>query len=92
MSIKLRRLSYPLGAEVCDIDVSAPISESDFGEIYRAFLDRCILLIRNQDITREQHLEFSRRFGELDSHDAFPSDRHPHYPGLVVVTNTPGAR
>ena len=66
MSIKLRRLSYPLGAEVCDIDVSAPISESDFGEIYRAFLDHCILLIRNQDITREQHLEFSRRFGELD--------------------------
>jgi taurine dioxygenase len=89
MSIKLRRLSYPLGAEVCDIDVSAPIGESDFGEIYRAFLDHCILLFRGQDITREQHLEFSRRFGELDNHDAFPSDRHPQYPELMVVTNDP---
>jgi taurine dioxygenase len=89
MTIKLRRLSYPLGAEVCDIDVAAPIGESEFGEIYRAFLDHCILLFRNQDITREQHLEFSRRFGELDSHDAFPSDRHPQYPELMVVTNDP---
>ena len=89
MAIKLRRLSYALGAEVCDIDVSAPMSESQFGEIYQAFLDHCILLFRNQDITREQHIEFSRRFGELDPHEAFPSDRHPQYPELMVVTNDP---
>ncbi|HYC46875.1 MAG TPA: TauD/TfdA family dioxygenase [Burkholderiales bacterium] len=89
MSIKLRRLSFSLGAEVCDIDCAAPMSESDFGEIYQAFLDHCILLFRNQNITREQHLELSRRFGELDRHDAFPSDRHPQYPELMVVTNDP---
>lgn len=89
MTIRLRRLSYPLGAEVCDIDVAAPLSESQFGEIYQAFLDHCILLFRDQDVTREQHLEFSRRFGELDPHDAFPSDRHPQYPELMVVTNDP---
>jgi taurine dioxygenase len=89
MSLKLRRLSYPLGAEVCDIDVSAPMSESFFGEIYNAFLDHGILLFRDQNITREQHIEFSRRFGELDRHDAFPSDRHPQYPELMVVTNDP---
>ena len=57
MAIKLRPLSYPLGAEVCDIDVAAPISESDFGE--------------------------------LDNHDAFPSDRQPDYHELMVVTNDP---
>jgi taurine dioxygenase len=89
MAIKLRRLSYPLGAEVCDIDVTAPIGESDFGEIYRAFLDHGILLFRNQEISREQHIAFSRRFGELDPHDAFPSDRHADYPELMVVTNDP---
>ena len=87
MGLKLRRLSYPLGVEICDLDVAGPISESQFGEIYRAFLDHCILLFRDQNITREQHLQFSRRFGELDRHDAFPSDRHPDYPELMVVTN-----
>ena len=54
MSLKLRKLSYALGAEVCDIDVSVPMSEAAFGEIYQAFLDHGILLFRNQDITREQ--------------------------------------
>jgi len=91
MPLKLRKLSYALGAEVCDIDVSAPMSEASFGEIYKAFLDHGILLFRNQDITREQHIEFSRRFGELDKHDALPADRHPKYPELLLVTNEPNA-
>ena len=89
MALQLRRLSYPLGVEVCAVDVAAPMSESDFGAIYQAFLDHCILLFRDQRISREQHIAFSRRFGALDRHDAFPSDRHPEYPELMVVTNDP---
>jgi len=89
MAIKLRRLSYALGAEVCDIDVGKPMSEQAFGEIYKAFLDYGILLFRNQDITREQHIEFSRRFGELDRHDALPRDRRKDHPELLMVTNEP---
>src|SRR5687767_16031427 len=72
MALKLRKLSYALGAEICDIDVGKPMSEQQFGEIYRAFLDNNILLFRDHDITREQHIEFSRRFGELDRHHPLP--------------------
>ncbi len=89
MALKLRRLSNALGAEVCGVDVSQPMSEAFFGEIYKTFLDYGILLLRNQDITREQHIEFSRRFGGLDRHDALPRDRHPDYPELLLVTNRP---
>jgi taurine dioxygenase len=89
MALKLRRLSNALGAEVCDVDVSKAMSEAAFGEIYQAFLNSGILLLRNQDITREQHIEFSRRFGELDRHEALPRDRHPDYPELLLVTNEP---
>ena len=91
MALKLRKLSYPLGAEICDVDVAKPMSEQSFGEIYRAFLDNGILLFRNQDITREQHIEFSRRFGELDRHESLPRDRHPKYRELLMVTNEPKA-
>ena len=91
MVLKLRRLSYALGAEVCDVNVAAPMSEAFFGEIYQAFLQHGVLLFRGQDVTREQHIEFSRRFGELDRHDALPRDRHPGYPELLMVTNEPKA-
>jgi taurine dioxygenase len=89
--LKLRRLSNALGAEVCDIDLTQPMSESTFGEIYRAFLQHGILLFRGQHISREQHIDFSRRFGELDRHDALPRDRHPDHPELLLVTNRPNA-
>jgi taurine dioxygenase len=91
MALKLRKLSYPLGAEVCDVDVGKPMSEAQFGEIYAAFLRYGILLFRDQNITREQHIEFSRRFGELDRHDALPRDRHPDHPEIIRVTNRPKA-
>jgi len=65
------------------------MSESTFGEIYEAFLAHGILLFRDQDVTREQHIEFSRRFGALDRHEALPRDRHPDYPELLMVTNEP---
>jgi len=89
MTLKLRKLSYALGAEVCGMDVAQPMSESNFGEIYEAFLAHGILLFRDQDVTREQHIEFSRRFGALDRHEALPRDRHPDYPELLMVTNEP---
>jgi taurine dioxygenase len=89
VALRLRKLSYALGAEVCDVPIARPISESLFGEIYQAFLHYGILLFRDQDITREQHIEFSRRFGELDRHDALPRDRHPDYPEILLVTNEP---
>ena len=89
MALKLRKLSYPLGVEICDVDVAKPMSEQSFGEIYRAFLDNGILLFRNQDITREQHIEFSRRFGELDRHESLPRDRRKDHPELLMVTNEP---
>jgi len=89
MTLKLRKLSYALGAEVCDVDVGKPMSEQAFGEIYRAFLDHGILLFRGQDVTREQHIEFSRRFGELDRHDSLPRDRRKDHPELLMVTNEP---
>ena len=91
MAMRLRKLSYALGAEVCGVDVAQPMSESTFGEIYQAFLAHGILLFRDQDVTREQHIEFSRRFGALDRHDALPRDRHPQYPELLMVTNEPKA-
>ncbi|MGH2509397.1 MAG: TauD/TfdA dioxygenase family protein [Ktedonobacteraceae bacterium] len=89
MSLTLRKLSYALGAEICEFDVARPIDEQSFGDIYRTFLDYGVLLFRNQNITPEQHIAFSRHFGELDGHDALPRDRHPNHPEILILTNTP---
>ncbi len=91
MTVKLRRLSHSLGAEVCDIDLREPLSDSQFSEIREALLTHGILLFRGQEITRQHHLDFSRRFGELDRHDSIPRDRDPACHELLVITNAPKA-
>ena len=89
MPLSFRPLSHALGAEVQGVDLAQPLSNSEFDQIHRTFLERGILLFRDQKITREQHIAFSRRFGELDRHDSLPRDRHPDYPELLLVTNIP---
>ncbi|GAA4339427.1 TauD/TfdA family dioxygenase [Pigmentiphaga soli] len=91
MAITLRRLSHALGAEVCGIDIAAGVDDNTFAAVHEAFLKYGILLFRGQRVTREQHIAFSRRFGELDRHDNLPRDRHPEYPELLMVTNAPKA-
>ena len=89
MSITVRPLSYALGAEIQGVDLARALSNSEFDQIHRTFLDKGILLFRDQKITRKQHIAFSRRFGELDDHASLPRDRHPDYPELLLVTNIP---
>ena len=89
MPISTRPLSHALGAEIMGVDVGQPLSNADFDLIHRTFLERGILLFRDQKISREQHIAFSRRFGDLDDHESLPRDRHPDYPELLLVTNIP---
>ncbi len=89
MSIRIRKLSYALGAQVDGVDLTRPVPESDFGPVHRAFLEHGVLLFRGARITREQHIAFSRHFGDLDRHDNLPKDRDPDDPELLMVTNRP---
>lgn len=77
MSVSVRPLSHALGAEIVGVDLAKPLSNVQFDRINRTFLEKGILLFRDQAITREQHIAFSRRFGELDNHGSLPRDRHP---------------
>ena len=90
MSLQIRRLSHALGAEITGIDIRKPLDDQSFREIYAAFLEHCVLLFRGQPLTREQHIAFSRRFGNLE---VTPPHRiahmAPEYPELVMVTNKP---
>jgi taurine dioxygenase len=90
MAITYSPLSFRLGAEVSEVDLSRTLDDREAKAIRQAFLDYDgLLLLRGQDITREQHIGFSRIFGALDRHDTVPLDRHPEYPELLMVANEP---
>jgi taurine dioxygenase len=90
MALTFTSLSYALGVEVHGLDLSRSPSAEEFQAVRQAFLDRDgVMLIRGQRIGREQHIAFSRRFGELETHDAVPLDRDPDMPEILLVDNQP---
>ena len=77
--ISARPFAPNLGAEVYGVDLSMPISEEQFLDIYKAFLDHQVLFFKNQkEIPPARHIAFGKRFGELHLHPAAPTMKgHP---------------
>jgi taurine dioxygenase len=87
MTLQFRPLCYALGAEVIGIDIRSPIAPDIFSEIYQAFLKYSALLFRGTPVTREQHIAFSRYFGEVDNNDRAPRIRLPDYHEIQIITS-----
>ena len=75
-----------LGAEIVGIDLGKPLSVADFARVHRAHLDHHVLVFRDQRITPQQHIDFSRRFGKLMIHvlHQFHLANHPE---ILIVSN-----
>jgi taurine dioxygenase len=76
----------PLGAEVTGLDLSQPLADEDFKRIHRAHLDHHVVVFRDQRITPDQQITFSRRFGPLQIHvlRQFQLTGHPE---ILIVSN-----
>ncbi|MDX1440668.1 MAG: TauD/TfdA family dioxygenase, partial [Rubricoccaceae bacterium] len=64
--LEIKALHPLFGAEIVGLDLREPLDEQTFAQVLDAFNTYSVLLFRGQDITDEQHVAFSRRFGELE--------------------------
>ncbi|HVO87753.1 MAG TPA: TauD/TfdA family dioxygenase [Casimicrobiaceae bacterium] len=87
MKPRVLRVANGLAARVEDLDLTQPLDDESFACVHRALLDHLVVILPNQDITPEQHITFSRRFGELDRHESLPHYRHPDHPEILLITN-----
>nr|WP_246794648.1 TauD/TfdA family dioxygenase [Burkholderia perseverans] len=76
----------PLGAEVIGLDLSRPLGDAAFARIHRAHLDHHVLVFREQRITPDQQVAFSRRFGPLQIH-VLHQFALPGHPEVLIVSN-----
>ncbi len=84
--IEIRPLPGSFAAEVVGLDLNQPLHEEDFRRIHRAHLDHHVLVFRDQRITPEQQIEFSRRFGALEIHVLHQFHLKGH-PEILIVSN-----
>ena len=90
-SISVEPLTCALGAELGNVNLGdASRDDALFGQIKALLLEYKVLFLRDQDITRAEHVAFARRFGELEDHPVVGSD--PDHPGLVRIYKGPDSR
>ena len=85
-TLQVKKLTPKFGAEIIGVDLSKPIPEELFREIEDTFNNSSVVVFRGQNITEDQHVEFSKRFGDLEIHvrkDALMKNR----PEIFVVSN-----
>src|ERR1700758_4000464 len=77
-----------LGAEIQNVDLRN-LSPEDFPAIHTAWLDHLVLLFRGQQLTDDDLIAFSRRFGDLDWAPIQETGRRfvDGYPEIYVVSN-----
>lgn len=86
MSITLRKLSEKIGVEAVGVDLSTTPDQAQMAELENAFVNNCILLFRNQNISEESHINFSRHFGGLEIH-VLKQYLLPNHPELLRISN-----
>ncbi|MHC5258169.1 TauD/TfdA dioxygenase family protein [Streptomyces sp. UC4497] len=83
-ALTVEPLTCTLGAELHGVQLSdAARDEELFVEIRQLLLQYKVLFLRDQDMSRSEHVTFASRFGPLEDHPVAGSD--PEHPGLVRI-------
>ena len=62
--IEVRPIAGAIGADVHGIDVSQRLGDDVIDEVRRAWLDHCVIFLRNQKLTPQGLVDLASRFGE----------------------------
>ena len=67
MAITVVPVTPSFAAEVGDVDLSGPIDPADLAAIKDAFATYAVLIFPDQHLSQDQHLDFAKHFGPLET-------------------------
>ena len=82
----VRKIGKHLGAEISGVDLSQPLDDHTFAQVATAFFDHEVVFFRNQQLTPEQQIAFTRRFGMLEHH-VRKEARLADHPEIFILSN-----
>jgi taurine dioxygenase len=85
----VRKIGTHLGAEITGVDLSKPLSESEFNQVKDAFFENEVVVFPDQNLTPQAQVAFTKRFGELEQHVRKES-RLPETPEIFILSNIIG--
>ena len=86
--MRVKPINGAMGAEVFDIDLSAPLTEAAQAEIRAAWHQYLVLIFRDQNLTDQQQYDFSANFGPIIPHPYVKG--LPEIPEIFQIIREPG--
>jgi taurine dioxygenase len=83
MKMQIEPVTGVVGATISGVDLGAPLDAETRSAIEAALFEYGVLFFREQDITPEQQVAFSRQFGEISIPPMAPDSDQP--PELMVL-------
>jgi len=89
MTLAIKNLDAPLGAEASGVDLAGAVSAGDIAAIEDAWRERLVVVFHGQSLSDPQLIGFSRNFGELDPPGPNPYGKPflASHPELNVISN-----
>ena len=67
MAVTIYPVTPSFAAEVGDIDLSRQIEPADLAAVSAAFAEYAVLIFPDQHLSQDQHLDFAKHFGPLET-------------------------
>ena len=87
--MQLTQVTPNIGAELEGIDLSRPLDNQTVVELRALFVEQMVLVFRDQKLTRDQHKNFGRYFGDLHIHPSHLEGMNPGDDPEIFAINTP---
>ena len=81
--MKIEHTAPRIGAIVTNVDVRS-IGDGDWRTLYQTWLDRQVLCVRGQSLSKSEFIAYSQRFGHLKPHRV-KSTRDPAHPEITLM-------
>jgi alpha-ketoglutarate-dependent 2,4-dichlorophenoxyacetate dioxygenase len=78
MALEIRSVTESFAAEVGDVDLSRPLSAADEAAVKAAFWKYSVLVFPDQELTPQQHINFSKLFGPIETDRVLDQKVTPH--------------
>jgi alpha-ketoglutarate-dependent taurine dioxygenase len=87
LGLDVRPIAGHIGAEIDGVDLTQPLDDAVIAEIRSALLRWKVVFFRNQPVSRDQHIAFGQRFGEVTpAHPTLPAV-FPEHPQILLLDN-----
>jgi taurine dioxygenase len=83
--LQFEPIAGALGAEVSGIDLREPLAPEVQKELHDGWMEHLVLFFRDQPVSRDQHKDFARHFGELHVHPVLQPLKDEGHPEIVVL-------